>query len=63
MNLTSSVGKYIIVRDLFLSDYMKDEQGNLCLYDTLEHARDVCGIYEFPDTYILKIEEHLIIED
>lgn len=53
--MTDSVGKYIIVRDLFLSDYMKDEQGNLCLYDTLEHARDVCGIYEFPDTYIREL--------
>jgi hypothetical protein len=50
------VDKYVIVKDLNFSDYMKDENGNIQVYDTLERAGLTCGMYEFEDVLILKIE-------
>lgn len=46
--------KYIIV-DLNNRDFMKDEQGNVNIYPTQEEAANVCGIYEFPDTWVAKL--------
>jgi len=50
-----SVGKYFIVKDLLFSDFMKDEHGNIELYDTEENACDTCGIYEFEDAIVCKV--------
>ena len=56
------VGKYIIVKDILFTDFMKDKDGNIITYDTPEEALSMCGIYEFPDVLILKVE-HNYIED
>lgn len=49
-------GKYIIVKDLEFSDFMKDENGNIKTYDSLREACSVCGMYEFPNVLVLKVE-------
>jgi len=46
------VNKYFIIKDLSFSDFMKDEEGNIKLYDTYQEAGVVCGMYEFEDTII-----------
>ena len=50
------IGKYIIIQDLKFSDYMKTVDNTIILYDTLEEAIDVCGIYEFPEAIICEIK-------
>ena len=55
MTNKQSVGKYFIVKDLLFSDFMKDEHGNIKLYDTEENACDTCGIYEFEDAIVCKV--------
>lgn len=47
-------GKYVIV-DLRNMDYMKNEQGNINLYDTEEDAVLTCGMYEFEDAWVVKL--------
>jgi hypothetical protein len=59
-NNNEVVDKYIIVKDLNFSDYMKDESGNILLYDTYEQACIECGMYEFEDVLILKIVKNYI---
>jgi len=49
------IGKYVIVKDLNFSDYMKDEAGQIKTYDSYQEANEVCGIYEFEDVLIMKI--------
>ena len=45
--------KYIII-ELNTMDYMKDKEGNLKFYDSIEDAYDICGMYEFEDVWICK---------
>ena len=52
------VGKYIIIKDLDFSDFMKDEQGKIKLYDSIDEASETCGMYEFPNVLICKIEHN-----
>jgi len=49
------VGKFVIVKDLQFSDYMKDDNGKIKIYDTFLEAAETCGIYEFEDVLILEI--------
>ena len=56
MENSKAVGKYVIIKDLKFSDFMKDENGNINLYNTLGEACTVCGMYEFPDALVCKIE-------
>ena len=56
MKNSDVVGKYIIIKDLNFNNYMKDEYGKIRIYDTLEDASNICGIYEFDDVLIVKIE-------
>lgn len=56
MDNSKVVGKYIIVKDLNFSDYMKDKDGKINVYDTFNEASLVCGMYEFPNVLILKVE-------
>ena len=46
--------KYIIM-NLQTMDYMKDEDGFIVLYDTVEDALLTCGMYEFEDVWVLKL--------
>jgi len=48
-------GKYVII-DLRNMDYMKDDEGKIIYYDTLEEAGVVCGMYEFENAWICKLE-------
>lgn len=37
-------------------DYMKEgPDGKICVYDTLDEAGDVCGMYEFEDAWICQL--------
>lgn len=60
MKNSETVGKYIIVDNLNFgggstTDFMKDENENIVLYDTEREAREVCGMYEFPDALVLRV--------
>jgi hypothetical protein len=46
--------KYIII-DLRNMDYMKDEEGKICVYDNIEEAGNVCGMYEFEDAWVCQL--------
>lgn len=50
------VGKFIIVKDLQFSDFMKDDKEGICVYDTYEEACTTCGMYEFPDVLVMEIK-------
>lgn len=52
------IGKYFIILDLKFSDFMKDEKGNIILFDTYDEANSTCFIYEFPKFLICRIEEN-----
>jgi hypothetical protein len=56
MKNSEVVGKFVIVDNLNFTDFMKDENGNINVYDTLEEACSTCGMYEFEDAIVLKIE-------
>ena len=55
MENNNLVGKYVIVKDLLFSDFMK-EHGKIKTFDTIDEAMAVCGMYEFPDVLVMKIE-------
>lgn len=56
MENSKSVGKYVIVKDLNFNDYMTDDQGKIKIFNSLEEACETCGIYEFADALVLKVE-------
>lgn len=56
MKNSEIVGKYVIVNDLTFTDFMKDKNGNIITYDSLDDACLTCGMYEFPDAIVLKVE-------
>ena len=47
-------GQYIII-DLRNMDFMKNSEGIINYYDTEEEAKEVCGIYEFENAWIMKL--------
>lgn len=49
------VGKYLILKDIGCSDYMKDQKGKIILFDTLEDACSTCWINEFEDAIVIKV--------
>ena len=55
-------GKYVII-DLRDMDYMKDKEGKINVYDTLEDACLVCGMYEFENAWVCKLEFNHIEKD
>ncbi len=46
--------KYAII-DMKTMDFMKNEEGFINLYDTVEEASTVCGMYEFDDVWVVKL--------
>jgi len=46
--------KYVII-DLRNMDYMKDENGKINYYETVEEACLVCGMYEFENAWVMKL--------
>ena len=47
-------GQYIII-DLRTMDFMKNEDGEVDFYDTIEEACEVCGMYEFENAWVCKL--------
>lgn len=58
-----AVGKFFIIKDLKFSEFMKDKDNNLCLYDTYDEAKTICWIYEFPDALICEVKSNYIEKD
>jgi hypothetical protein len=50
-----AVDKYFIITDLSFSDFMKDKEGSIKLYDTYQEAGLVCGMYEFEDAIVCQV--------
>ena len=46
--------KYVII-DFRTMDYMKDKEGVINYYDTIEEAGEVCGMYEFENAWVCKL--------
>lgn len=49
--------RYVII-DINNSDFMKDENGDIAVYSSYSVALNVCGIYEFPDAWICKLDHN-----
>lgn len=47
-------GKFVII-DIRNMDFMKNEQGEIKFYDTLEEACSVCGMYEFENVWVMQL--------
>lgn len=54
------VGKFVIVKDLQFSDFMKNEKGEINVYDTYDQAMLVCGMYEFEDVLVMEIKYNYV---
>jgi len=63
MKNKTALNKFIIIRDLNFSDFMKDEEGNIKLYDTEEDALLTCGMYEFDDVLVCQVVHNYIDEE
>jgi|688.fasta_scaffold658192_3 hypothetical protein len=50
-------GQYIILKltDKGVDEYMKDSEGSIMYYSTLESAEEACWIYELDDAWIVKL--------
>ena len=60
MTNKESVGKFIIVKDLKFSDFMKNEKGEISVYDSYDQAMLVCGMYEFEDVLVMEIKYNYV---
>jgi hypothetical protein len=49
--------KYIILKltDKGVDEYMKDSEGNIVYYSTLETAEEACWLYELDGAWIVKL--------
>ena len=47
--------KYVII-DFRNMDYMKDAKGKIKCYETKEEACLVCGMYEFQNVWVIRLE-------
>lgn len=46
--------KYVII-DLRTMDFMKNEDGQINYYDSLDEAANTCGMYEFENAWVCKL--------
>jgi hypothetical protein len=63
MKNKDAVGKYMIIKDLNFSDYMKDDRGKIITFNTFDEACLTCGMYEFEDVLVCKIEFNHVEKD
>jgi hypothetical protein len=56
MNNKDLVGKFLIIKDIKFSDYMKDKDGKIKVYDSFEEAMEICGMYEFQYALVIEIK-------
>lgn len=47
-------GRYVVI-DLRNMDFMKDKEGKIKYYDTMDEACTVCGMYEFEDAWVMQL--------
>tara|TARA_R110002126_G_scaffold5861_1_gene31212 strand:+ start:1028 stop:1198 length:171 start_codon:yes stop_codon:yes gene_type:complete len=47
-------GQYVII-DLRNMDFMKNEEGKIEYYDTMEDACLTCGMYEFENARVMQL--------
>ena len=47
-------GQFVII-DLRNMDFMKDGNGKISYYDTMEEACTTCGMYEFEDAWVMQL--------
>ena len=47
-------GQFIII-DIRTMDFMKNEEGHMNFYDTLDDALLVCGMYEFENAWVVQL--------
>lgn len=47
-------GQFIII-DLRTMDFMKNEEGRMNFYDTLDDALLTCGMYEFENAWVVQL--------
>lgn len=57
-----AVGKFIIIKDLKFTDFMKNDKGEINLYDSYDDAMLTCGMYEFPDVLIVEVKANYVEE-
>jgi hypothetical protein len=55
MDNNNATGKFIIIKDLNFSDYFKDEDNKIKIFDSEDEAFNTCGMYEFEDVLVLKV--------
>lgn len=55
-------GKFFIIKDLKFSDYFKDDENKLVLFDTFDRAWTTCGMYEFPHVLVCMVLRNSIEE-
>ena len=60
MTNKESVGKFVIVKCLQFSDFMKNEKGEISVYDSYDQAMLVCGMYEFEDVLVMEIKYNYV---
>ena len=47
-------GQYVII-DLRNMDFMKNKEGKINYYDTIDEAYSTCGIYEFENAWVMQL--------
>ena len=60
MTNKESVGKFVIVKCLQFSDFMKNEKGEINVYDSYDQAMLVCRMYEFEDVLVMEIKYNYV---
>lgn len=55
-------GQYVII-DLRNMDFMKDDDGKTCYYETERDALLVCGMYEFENAWVMQLVYNHIDEE
>ena len=44
-----------VIIDLHNMDYMKNKEGKIIIYDSMEEACATCGMYEFEDVWVMQL--------
>jgi len=60
-NNNNMKGKYVII-DLRDMGYFKENGKDIVYFDTLDAAAETCGMYEFENVWIMKLEYNYIDE-
>ena len=54
LNQNKMKGQYVII-SLIDMDFMKNKEGKINYYDTLQEAADICGMYEFENAWVMQL--------